>query len=291
MLVDGIDSEWQSDLVDMSSLSEYNRGVTFLLTCIDVFSKYAWVVPLKSKKGLSIEKAFNTIFQSGRKPEILYTDKGREFTNRIVQKMLKAKDVKFFTSQNETKASVVERFNRTLKSKMYKYFTWKTNLQYIDILQQFVVSYNNTVHRSIKMKPKDVNERNEKQVWETLYKDKQVTKKPLRFKFQVGDSVRVNKSRMVFEKSYLPGWSEEIFKIESRQFSRPQTYRIKDLKDQEIQGRFYESELQKVAKNDNIYRVEKVLRKRKRNGRTEILIKWLGWPEEFNSWIPETDVV
>ena len=291
VLVDGIDYEWQADLVDMSSLSEYNDGVTFLLTCIDVFSKYAWVIPLKSRAGTSMEKAFKTILKSGRTPEILYTDKGREFTNRLVQKLLKTKNIKFFTSQNETKASVVERFNRTLKTKMYKYFTWKRNLRYIDILQQFVSSYNNTVHRSIKMKPTDVNELNEKQVWETLYEKKKIIRSKVKFRFQVGDKVRINKTRMTFEKSYLPGWSEEIFQITSRQASQPSTYRIKDLNDEEIQGRFYESELQKVNKKDNIYRIEKILHKRKRKGVTEVLVRWLGWGPEHDSWIPETGIL
>lgn len=294
VLVDGIDYEWQADLVDMSSLSEYNNGVKFLLTCLDVFSKYAWVVPLKSKSATSLEKALNSILELGRKPEIFYTDKGSEFKNKLVNKLLERKNVQFITSQNETKASVVERFNRTLKTKMYKYFTWKRNMKYIDVLANFVHSYNNTVHRSIKMKPVNVNERNEKQVWENLYsnkKNKRTNRAKIKFKFQVGDKVRISKTRMTFEKSYLPGWSEEIFKIISRQSSRPPTYRIKDLEDEDIQGRFYELELQKVEKKDDVYRIEKVLRKRKRNDITEVLVKWQGWPNKFNSWIPEKDLL
>ena len=170
---------------------------------------------------------------------------------------------------------------------MYKYFTWKHNLRYIDALQQFERSYNNSYHRSIKMKPNQVNERNEKTVWETLYqgkkKAKQTVQKPIKFRYNVGDRVRISKTRMTFEKSYLPGWSDEIFQIDSRQASRPPTYRIKDLIGEEIQGRFYETELQKVNKRDDVYRVEKILKKRKRNGKTEILVKWQGWPQNFNS--------
>lgn len=293
MLVDGIDHEWQVDLVDMSSLSKENDGFNYLLTCIDVFSKYVWVVPLKRKTAAALVEAFKKIFRGGRHPRILYADKGTEFSNRLLKKLLKDKDVQFVTSQNETKASVIERYNRTLKTRMYKYFTWKSDLRYIDALQQFVSAYNNTMHRSIKLKPKDVNERNEKKVWETLYEGKQsiARNKPVIFRYQVGDLVRISKTRMTFEKSYLPGWSEEIFKIDSRQASRPPTYRIKDLNDQEIQGRFYEKELQKVDKRDDVYRVEKILRKRKRKGIAEVLVKWLGWPQDFNSWIPESDLV
>ena len=137
------------------------------------------------------------------------------------------------------------------------------------------------------MKPNQVNERNEKTVWETLYqgkkKAKQTVQKPIKFRYNVGDRVRISKTRMTFEKSYLPGWSDEIFQIDSRQASRPPTYRIKDLIGEEIQGRFYETELQKVNKRDDVYRVEKILKKRKRNGKTEILVKWQGWPQNFNS--------
>ena len=292
VFVDGIDSEWQADLVDMSSLSKYNDDVKFLLTCLDVFSKFAWVVPLKSKSASALVEAFSKILRSGRKPEILFTDKGKEFTNRLVQKLLKENEVRFVTSQNETKASVVERYNRTLKSRMYKYFTWKSKLRYIDVLPQLVSSYNNTFHRSIQMKPTDVNDRNEKQVWETLYgKKKRIRVKPVKFAFKVGELVRISKTRMTFEKSYLPGWSEEIFKIESRQASRPPTYRVKDFNDEEIRGRFYEYELQRVTKTDTVYKIENVLRKRKRKGKTELLVKWQGWSDDFNSWIPETDLV
>lgn len=215
VLVDGIDHEWQANLVDMSSLSKDNDDVKFLLTCIDVFSKDAWVIPLKNKNAAALVEAFKKIFKDGRYSRILYTDKGTEFSNRPLKKLLKDNDVQFVTSQNETKASVVERFNRTLKSRMYKYFTWKHNLRYIDALQRFVSSYNKTYHHSIKMKPNQVNDKNEKNVWETLYQEKKKKKsqirKPVKFRYNVGDTVRISKTRMTFEKSYLPGWSEEIF--------------------------------------------------------------------------------
>jgi len=238
VLVDGIDHEWQADLVDMSSLNKENDSVNYLLTCIDVFSRHAWVLPLRNKNASALVEAFKKIFKDGRYPKILYTDKGTEFSNRSLKKLLKENDVQFVTSQNETKASVIERFNRTLKARMYKYFTWKHKLRYIDALQQFVRSYNNSYHRSIKMKPNQVNERNEKAVWKTLYQEKKgnkrVTQKPIKFRYNVGDRVRISKTRMTFEKSYFPGWSEEIFQIDSRQASRPPTYRIKDLNRKEI---------------------------------------------------------
>ena len=120
VVVYGIDHQWQADLEDLAKLSSYNKGFKYLLTCIDVLSRYAWVVPLKDKTGKTLKDAFQFIFKSGRRPIRLQTDKGTEFTNRVFQKFLKEHDVHFFTTYNEeTKVSIVERFNRTLKTKMW----------------------------------------------------------------------------------------------------------------------------------------------------------------------------
>ena len=118
VFVKGIDDQWQADLVDVNALSRHNKGIRFLLTCIDIFSKYAWVVPLKDKKGSTMVKALSQIL-SKRKPTKLQTDKGSEFFNRDVKKLLKEHEVHLFATQNETKASVVERFNRTFKEKTW----------------------------------------------------------------------------------------------------------------------------------------------------------------------------
>ena len=157
VVVYGIDHQWQADLVDLGKLASYSRGFEYLLTCIDVLSKYAWVVPLKDKTGKSLKEAFQVIFKTGRQPIRLQTDRGTEFTNRVFQKFLKENDVHFFTTYNdETKASIVERFNRTLKTKMWKYFTHRETLRYMDVLPDMVESYNRTVHRSIGMPPAEV---------------------------------------------------------------------------------------------------------------------------------------
>jgi transposase InsO family protein len=138
----GIDHQWQADLVDLGKLASYNKGFKYLLTCIDVLSRYAWIVPLKNKTGKTLKEAFQVIFKSGRQPIRLQTDKGTEFTNRVFQKFLKENDVHFFTTYNEeTKASIVERFNRTLKTKMWKYFTHRETIIYIDVLSEMVESY------------------------------------------------------------------------------------------------------------------------------------------------------
>ena len=199
--------------------------------------------------------------------------------------MLKAEGIHFYTTNSEVKASIVERFNRTLKSRMWRYFTWKNTLKYIDVLPQLVKSYNHSYHRSIGMKPAEVNGRNESIVWKRLYSP---PKRPAKFRFKVGDRVRISKQRLTFEKSYLPSWSEELFTVTKRSWRQQvPVYTLKDFSGEVIQGSFYEQELQKVRKTDDFYRVERVIRRRKRKGKTEYFVKWLGYPSSFNSWVTD----
>ena len=182
-IVPGIDAQFQADLVEVPNLSRFNKGYKYLLTCIDIFSKYSCVVPLKTKQGQELVKASQTILSSGRKPNKLQTDQGTEFLNRVFQKFLRENNIDFFTVNSGLKASVVERFNRTFKNKMYKYFTANNTLIYIDVLPKLVKSYNNTYHRSIKMKPSHLTKANEAKVWDTLYGND--VDKRVRYKFQV----------------------------------------------------------------------------------------------------------
>lgn len=287
VFVSAIDEQFEMDLVDMSSLSRYNKGYKYLLTCIDVLSKFAWVVPLKDKRGKTLVKAFSHILEkSNRTPEKVHTDRGTEFTNREFQTFLKDREIHFFTTGNETKASVVERFNRTLKNRMYRYFTDNSTLKYIDVLSKLVSAYNGAYHRSIKTTPKSVNSENESVVWNNLYP--QTTSKQRPYTFKLGDSVRIAKTKLKFEKSYLPNFSDEIFTIYRRYAKEHPVYKLIDLKGDVIDGTFYEAELQKVSKTeDDLYKIEKVIRKKKRNGRTQYFVKWKGWGDKFNSWVDD----
>ena len=289
VIVSGINAQFQADLADVQNLSRYNKGYKYLLTCIDVFSKHAWAVPLKTKTGQELVKAFQTILSSGRKPNKLQTDHWKEFVNEHFQKFLRDKNIHFFTTNSGLKASVVERYNGTLKNKMYRYFTAKNTLRYIDVLPKLVSSYNKTYHRSIKMAPIQVTKKNEAKVWDILYgEDKQ---KRVRYKFAVGDRVRISKVKRMFEKSYLPNFTEEIFTIYKRMTRRVPVYKLKDDAGEILERTFYEPELQKIVKNDDVYRVEKILRKRKRNGVVEYLVKWKGYEDpKFNSWVSERDI-
>ncbi len=158
--VRNIDELWQLDLADMQSLSRYNKGFKYLLTCIDVLSKYAWAVPLKDKTGKSLVLALKEILRDNRKPEKIQTDQGTEFTNKVFRQFLESQGIHFYTTSNDVKASVVERFNRTLKGRMYKYFTYKNTLKYIGVLDELLQGYNGAYHRSIKMAPSKVNQTN-----------------------------------------------------------------------------------------------------------------------------------
>jgi hypothetical protein len=197
VVVYGIDHQWPADLVDLAKLSSYNKGFKYLLTCIEVLSRYAWVVPLKDKTGKILKDAFQVIFKSGRRPILLQTEKGTEFTNRVFQKFPKEYDVHFFTTYNEeTKASIVERFNRTLKTKMWKYFTHRETLTYVEVLSEMVASYNHIVHRTIGIPPEEVTWANQTTVSKSLYGRKEPNKS---WKFSPGDRVRLSKAKRTFK--------------------------------------------------------------------------------------------
>ncbi|GBO22376.1 Putative uncharacterized transposon-derived protein F54H12.3 [Araneus ventricosus] len=288
VIVYAIDQQWQADLVDLISIKKFNKGFRYLLTCRDILSKHAWVVPLKRKRGVDIINAFKVIFKE-RHPQYLQTDQGTEFKNEKFQQFLKANKVKFFTTFNATKASVIERFNRTLKTKMFKYFTFKNTHNYIDVLDQLVYSYNHTYHSSIKRAPVEVNSENEQDVWLTLYGNMEnVERKPCAFK--EGDTVRISKAKLTFEKGYETNWTEELFTVSECVKRNPLVYRVKDLLGEDIQGTFYAQELQKVEKNSH-FPIEKILRKRIKNNSSEYFVKFKGYPKKFNSWVASSDMI
>ena len=279
VLVNGIDKIWAADLVDMQAFSKFNRGVKYLLAVIDILSKYGWLIPLKDKTGKSVASALKTIFKE-RKPEKIWVDKGKEFYNKDVKDL-----VELYSTENEEKSSVVERWIRTMKEKMWKYFTNKNTNIYIDILPGLVKDYNNTRHSSIKMTPvKASKKENELTVLRNLYPE-HLEIYDINPKFSVGDRVRISKKKKTFEKGYTTRWTEEIFTIVEVKHSRPPTYKIVDLNGEEIKGSFYEPELQKTSQE--IFRIEKVIKK----GKKKSLVKWKGYSDDFNSWVDNKDIV
>ena len=264
----------------MTALSEDNDGYRFFLLVIDTFSKYGWIIPLKNKKGETIANSLKLIFKEGRRPEKLWTDKGREFYNKDVKDL-----IELYSTENEEKSSIVERWIRTMKEKIWKYFTGNNLYTYIDVLPDLVEDYNNTVHSSIKMTPVEASKKkNELTVWRNLYPDiykiNNITPK-----FSVGDEVRISKKKKDFEKGYTARWTKEIFTIKEIRDTNPITYKLTDLEGEEIKGTFYEPELQKTRYQ--IYRIEKVIEKEK--GKS--LVKWKGYSDKFNSWVDNKDLI
>ena len=195
VIVGGLCQQWQADLVDLSNLKNDNDGMTFLLTVIDVFSKVAWCVPMKNKYATLLVAPLTTTFANDW-PKTLQTEQGLEFLNKSIQALLKKYGIHHFSTHNaETKASIVERFNGTLKTRMWRYFTKHQTWRYIDVLQDLLQSYNNTPHRSIGMAPSQVSALNQEKVWQRLYghDGKGVPK------LRVSDRVRVSKYKGKFE--------------------------------------------------------------------------------------------
>lgn len=286
----GLDTDWQADLVEMGKFKQENDSVSYLLTCIDVLSKYSWVVPLKSKTAADVAEAFSVILLSKRKPWKLMTDAGKEFIGKPFQKLMEESDIQHFTSKSpDIKGSIVERYNRTLKTRLWKHFTHTKTHRYIDILPKIVDAINSSVHRMTGMAPKDVNFKNAQAVRERLYGNVYPTNK--RFRFKKAQFVRIAKEKHKLSKGYTANFSDEVFQIVECVPREPPVYRIKDLNGEDIGGIFYEQELVPALMEDDVYIVEKVLKHRTRKGIKEILVKWKGYANKHNQWVKEEDFI
>ena len=237
------------DLADMQLLSKFNKRFIFLLYVIYIFSKYAWVIPLKNKKGISIVNAFQKILkESNRKSNKIWVDKGGEFYNNSFKKWLQDNDIVMYSTNYEGKPVIAERFIRTIKNKIYKYMTSISKNVYIDKLDDIAKKYNHTYHKSIKMKPVDIKD--------NTYIDFKKEVNDKNPKFKVGDHVKISKYKNIFAKGYMPNWSEETFIIKKIKNTVPWTYVINDLNGKEIIGTFYENELQGTSQKE--FRIKKV---------------------------------
>lgn len=292
-IVSGIDVQWQADLVDMQSLSRYNKGFKYILTVIDCFSKFAWAIPIKAKTGQNVIDAFKQIFEtSHRAPQKLQTDKGKEFLNKPFQDYMRQMGILQFTTENaETKAAIAERFNRTLKTRMWTYFTTQGTNVYIDILQDIVDSYNESFHRSIAMRPIDVRKEHEQKFFQRLYAIplSRIREPPV----GIGPFVRISKAKQVFDKGFRPNWTSDIYKVAKKHHQPSKTvFELEEIgSKQPLKGRFYPEEIQSIEFDpDAPQPIEKIVKSRVRNGIKELLVKWLDYPNSQNSWIQETAI-
>ena len=279
IIVNHIDEIFAADLVEMQKFAKLNKGYRYLLTFIDIFSKYSWVISLKDKKGINVKNALQKIFKQ-RKCEFLWTDRSKEFYNKQVQDLLNEYNIKLYSTNNsEIKSSEVERFNRTFKNMMYKKITENNNTIFYNIIHDLVNEYNNKYHSTIKMTPiegfKKINEKKIK----NIYNFKKTTKPG---KFKIGDRVRISLEKNIFEKSYETNWTEEIFEIYDIKYSNVPYYYLKDLNGEKIEGSFYHQELQKTNfKEDDLYIIEKVLKTKN----DKAYVKWKNYDLSFNSWV------
>lgn len=284
----GINDLYQSDLVEMIPYKAFNKGYKYILTLINCFSKVAFAEPVKTKTGIEISKTMERILKANKlKFRHLQTDKGKEYYNKQFADLMKRYSVNHYSTNGETKASIIERFHRTLKSEMYKEFSIRGSYKWFDILSKLVKGYNNRFHRTIGMKPSQVKKANEKVVLENIRRTTQVKpeKKPPS-QFVEGDKVRISKYKGVFAKGYFPNWSNEIFEVFRVQPTIPKTYLLKDNNGDIIKGGFYGHELLKSTAG-NVYLVEKIL---KRKG-DKYLVRWLGFDKSQDSWVSKSQLL
>ena len=226
LIVFSKDEIWSVDLVDIQAFSSFNKRFKYILTVIDVFSKYAWAVPIKDKSAASVTKAFEKII-SDRIPKKLWVDEGKEFYNTTFKKLLDKYKMDMYSTFNEGKAVVIERFNRTLKNIMWKYFTANNTRFYLDALDQMVKNYNENVHSTIKMTPKEASKDiNRRKVYSNIIRKQNKSRTSIKYK--KGDKVRISKYKRHFEKGYTPNWTEEIFTIDKIYMTNPVTYQVRD---------------------------------------------------------------
>jgi hypothetical protein len=297
-IVSNIRECYESDLADMRSISDENNGAKYILCVIDLFSKKAWGEPLQNKKCSTVANALKVIFKRAGHPLKFRSDKGREYIGPEVRNLLKENNItQIVTNNEETKCAVVERFLRTIKEKIHRYFTHSGKRKYLHILQDVFNAYNDSHHSAIGRKPNDVNSHNVKEVYKYLYSGEgrysklhvQSATKP---KFKVNDYVKITFSKHRLDKGYHPNWSYELFKIAKVVHRNPVVYKLLDWEGEELTGVWYEEELQKVNLKDNqAYRIEKIISSTGRGKNKKLLVKWLGYSDKFNSYIAAKDLL
>jgi hypothetical protein len=276
------DATWGMDLADMSHWKEENDGYTYIL---NVFTRWASARPLRTKTGVEVLNGIQSVIsESKRKPNFFWVDEGKEFLNKDMNAWRKTQAIGLYHTYGRGKSVVVERFNRTLKTIMWKTLTAKNSHAWVAELPSLIKKYNSTIHTTLAMSPNHASSKPEaaEKRWEELKKKVRKVGRP---KYVVGDIVRVSRSKGVFEKGYDVSWSREQFTVVSVDVSRsPVVYHLKDRREEDIKGSFYAEELQKVKHTDT-FLIDKVIDERGRGKKKELFVSWLGYGPEWNSWI------
>ncbi|GBM24866.1 Putative uncharacterized transposon-derived protein F54H12.3 [Araneus ventricosus] len=244
-------------------------------------SRYLRAFPIKYKKASTIAKVFRKVFKEVQTKNI-QTDKGSQYYNKTVRDLFKKHNIHHYSTKSEAKCAIFERAHKTVQNKMYRVFIHRNSYKYLDILKPLVDSYNHSVYQSHGFEPANVTEADEPLLYKSLYN----INAAIRFRLAINDVVRISKARNVFRKGYLPGWTEETFVVYKRFPTNPPTYVLQDLSGKEIAGRFYAEELQKIDKSDNnLWAIEKFILTKGPGASRQLLVKFLGFDDSFNSWI------
>lgn len=278
---------FSADLVDMQAEAEHNDDYKYILNVIDLYSRYVWARALKNKTAKSVLDAFKSIVaNAGKAPQHLWVDKGSEFYNKDFKAYAKKNGFNLYSTYGESKAVVIERFNRTLKEAMFKHFDSTNTREWVDDLEDWIDEYNHRIHGSLQ-------KHTPKQIWdgsETLNQvEGQVPVNRPKPKLAVGDRVRISRQKGVFEPGYVGKWSREIFIITKVVNSDPYTYKVKDSLNEPIEGTFYNQELQKTKQPENWGLVDHVIKSKTVKGKKFNLVHWLGLPKKYDSWISDDD--
>jgi hypothetical protein len=286
VIVYRVNEIWACDIVQMDKFNNENNGYKYILTIIDIYSRYAWAIPLKTKSATEVSSAFQNIITKFKvHPEKIYCDQGTEFYNKTMDNLRSKYKIEIYSTFGVAHAAHIERFNRSLKTIMYKQFTINGNHIWYNMLDDLVDKYNNSIHRTIKNKPKDVF-KNDLLINNNMIDDRTKTKP----NFKVGDRVRISYKRGAFDKGYLVNWSYEIFIINEVLNTKPITYKIKDEKGEIIKGSFYTEELQKTNSKEGIYLVEKILETKITKGKKKHYVKFIGYSDKWNEWIDDKNI-
>ena len=291
----GLHTDWQADLAIFDQLTEHNDGYKYLLVCIDVLSRKIFAVPAKSKRSEDMIDAFENIFKlsEGILPHKLYTDRGLEFEAKRMKEYFKKKDIdKRVVYSPDVHASMAERANRTIKERLYRYFSEQNTLCWKDVIQKIIAGINESINRTTGVTPNSVTFKNAGKLYNRLYKGPKIPQNTKSSStLEPGQIVRITKEKGKFEKGYLPNYTDELFRVHIKNDNRsPITYKLKDFEGNLIKGIFYREELV-PTQEDTTHRIAEILKTRTRSGHKQHFVRWIGYNDNFNSWVNDSDIV
>ena len=285
-----VDSIWAADLADIHKYSSVNKDYNFILVIVDVFSRYAWARPLKQKTAIEVSNALRSVFSTGVVCQRMWTDRGREFYNKEVKRLFAQRGITLYSTHNEPKAMIAERFIRTLRKKIETNFILTDSTVWYNALDTLIDEYNNQGHRYLHgMSPREARlPKNSNFVYKCQF-EKKYTYKDRQPLYSVGDNVRISLEKLLFEKEATASWSEEVFRIRELVFTDRVLYKLEDQAGEHLDGNFYPEQLQPT--NQSIYRIDRILRRRVHNGVPQVYVKWTGYKSKFNTWEPAENIL